>query len=241
MGFFSLGVVSMIALDYRFRKLVATKDKASAVSLVGIVLVCAVESFAVAAFNGDVSPFHTLFKPIQDPTDDGATIVKAVMVKDLVLRLASLGIKAMIGLVGTRASTATSYRRQQRMYEAIEVLTLCVRSIVSTFLWVIYYQSVHLKLSAQVLYVGVKGFVTARAVAPYHLKFGSPIAECCICFDAIPSPRACAHMLCRECAVECDNNDRVASCHHCRRGPATKHTSCCHPKYGGSSPLPEFF
>ncbi|KAF0718039.1 hypothetical protein AaE_010729 [Aphanomyces astaci] len=48
MGFFCLGLVSMIALDYRFRKLVAAKHKASAVSLVGIVLVCAVESFAVA-------------------------------------------------------------------------------------------------------------------------------------------------------------------------------------------------
>ncbi|RHY17091.1 hypothetical protein DYB25_013069 [Aphanomyces astaci] len=151
MGFFCLGLVSMIALDYRFRKLVAAKHKASAVSLVGIVLVCAVESFAVATFNGDVSPFHTLFKPIQDPTD-GATIVRAVMVKDLVLRLVSLGIKAMIGLVGT----ATSYRRQQRMYEAVEVLTLCVRSIVSTFLWMTYYQSVHLKLSAQVLHVCIK-------------------------------------------------------------------------------------
>ncbi|RHX98956.1 hypothetical protein DYB36_007247 [Aphanomyces astaci] len=175
MGFFCLGLVSMIALDYRFRKLVAAKHKASAVSLVGIVLVCAVESFAVATFNGDVSPFHTLFKPIQDPTD-GATIVRAVMVKDLVLRLVSLGIKAMIGLVGT----ATSYRRQQRMYEAVEVLTLCVRSIVSTFLWMTYYQSVHLKLSAQVLH----GIMTARALAPYRLKFGSSIAECCICFAA---------------------------------------------------------
>ncbi|RHY39557.1 hypothetical protein DYB30_009994, partial [Aphanomyces astaci] len=184
MGFFCLGLVSMIALDYRFRNLVAAKHKASAVSLVGIVLVCAVESFAVARFNGDVSPFHTLFKPIQDPTD-GATIVRAVMVKDLVLRLVSLGIKAMIGLVGT----ATSYRRQQRMCEAVEVLTLCVRSIVSTFLWMTYYQSVHLKLSAQVLYVCIKGIVTARALAPYRLKFGSSIAECCICFDAVPSPR----------------------------------------------------
>ncbi|RLO05252.1 hypothetical protein DYB28_010410, partial [Aphanomyces astaci] len=109
---------------------------------------------------------------------------------DLVLRLVSLGIKAMIGLVGT----ATSYRRQQRMCEAVEVLTLCVRSIVSTFLWMTYYQSVHLKLSAQVLYVCIKGIVTARALAPYRLKFGSSIAECCICFDAVPSPRMCGRV-----------------------------------------------
>ncbi|RHY87011.1 hypothetical protein DYB35_013313 [Aphanomyces astaci] len=127
------GAVTAVALDNCFRGQVAAKDKASAVSLAGIVLLCALASVAISAFDGDVSPLRTLFKPVQDP-NNVVNIVWAVMVKDLVLRLVGLSLKALVGLMGL-AGAAPPYQRLRRVYEAIDALTVMVRSATASLSW----------------------------------------------------------------------------------------------------------
>ncbi|RQM20610.1 hypothetical protein B5M09_010391, partial [Aphanomyces astaci] len=147
----------------RFRGLVAKKDKASALSLAGIVAVCFIDSVALSAFNGDRTPVHTLVKPIADPADI-ADILWTVMLNDLLLRLASLSLKAVVALVRLdwccpTAPPASQYRRKRRLYAAIETSTLMARSLAAGCPWFNYYNaadSKHVAMLFRCVYIGFK-------------------------------------------------------------------------------------
>ncbi|RHZ11363.1 hypothetical protein DYB37_011823, partial [Aphanomyces astaci] len=95
-GLYVLAAALIMALDRHLRDFFAADT--SKISRVCIALFCARTSVDIAAYNGDEMPLHTLFKPIEDSTNL-ADIILAVMVKGLVLRIASLSVKAFVGLV----------------------------------------------------------------------------------------------------------------------------------------------
>ncbi|ETV64732.1 hypothetical protein H257_18423 [Aphanomyces astaci] len=170
-----LGAAFIIALDRRFRGIVAAEDMASKISLVSIAFVCAMTSVAVSTFNGDATP-------LQDPTVLRG-YVWAVMVKDLVLRLASLGTKALVGLVLVN-DTASTHRRQQRMYAVIEAVAHLVRSYAASFSWWTSFYEYNYP------YFNIECDVesTVHVLVTNRLEFGSHVspsdvgnAECCIC------------------------------------------------------------
>ncbi|CAK4168065.1 unnamed protein product [Aphanomyces euteiches] len=245
---FIIGTTAIIALDQRFRAQVAMKDKASVLSLLGIVFICIIDAFAICSVNGDVTPFHSFLKPVED-VSELSDVLWAVMVNDFLLRLTSISLKAVIAIIKFEAccrllNAASFYRRKRKLYAAVEYTTLLIRSAVASIPWCAYYQASSSKMVADlftVVYLAFKGFILAgqvrlvmsvlSAALTLHLEYGTYVTptelveagtpECSICYDTmqVPVQLSCSHMFCEECVSEWF--DRERSCPLCRADVAS--------------------
>ncbi|RHY50765.1 hypothetical protein DYB38_012808 [Aphanomyces astaci] len=179
-----LGLAFMAALDSCFRGLAAADNKACKMSLAGIVVVSGLASVAVSAYNGDATPVHTLVKPIQDSTNL-VDFVCAVMAKDLVLRLASLSVKALVRLALLNG-TAMSYERKPHLYAAINMVTFCHRSDAASMLSWSYFMAAKPSILLQFLHNVAKGFAYSVLVREVASALYTPVA-----FDRLEFGTAC--------------------------------------------------
>ncbi|KAF0689799.1 Aste57867_18787 [Aphanomyces stellatus] len=265
---FVIGSTAIIALDQRFRAQVAMKDKASVLALLAIIFICFVDAFAICSINGDLTPWTTFLKRVDDPTSLG-DVLWAVMVNDFLLRLGGVFVKALIAIAKLelcccfrRFNAASLYRRKRKIYAAVEFTTLFLRSAVAALPWCAFYQASASKMVGDVftvVYLSFKGFVLAgqarrvltilRAALTLHLEYGTYVGptdlveagspECSICYDTMQVP---VQLPCAHMFCEecvCEWFDRERSCPLCRADVISPANK---PLYmdGGTSLFPQF-
>ncbi|OQR97181.1 hypothetical protein THRCLA_07081 [Thraustotheca clavata] len=194
---FIIGTIAIITLDIRFREQVTLKDKSNPLSLIGITLVCIIDIFAISSLNGDLTPYDTFLKDLDDTQATTFTdILWAVMANDYILRFTSMTAKALVALVkvekiapffgrGPILNISSIYRRKRKIYALIEFTTIFLRTMVAAIPWCSYYQACSSKLVADVFtltYLGFKGYVLGgqaqkvyevlRALISFNLEYG---------------------------------------------------------------------
>ncbi|KDO32394.1 hypothetical protein SPRG_02871 [Saprolegnia parasitica CBS 223.65] len=213
---FVIGTIAIITLDIRFREQVALKDKSSVCSLLGIILVCLIDLFAIASLNGDITPNDTFLKKLDD-TQAGSLgdVLWAVMANDYILRFTGMTCKALVAVTklekiapvcgrGPTVNVASMYRRKRKLYALIEFTTLFLRTMVAAIPWCSYYQSCASKVVADVFaltYLGFKGYVLGgqaqkiydmlKSLVTFSLEFGAYVTPAALAEAGNPECSIC--------------------------------------------------
>lgn len=68
---FFIGTIAILGLDQRMRSQIALKEKANVLHLVGIVVMCVIDMFALCCIDGDPNPLRHFTKTVQGDEHDG--------------------------------------------------------------------------------------------------------------------------------------------------------------------------
>ncbi|KAF1332580.1 Ring finger and transmembrane domain-containing protein 2, partial [Globisporangium splendens] len=98
---FFVGTVAIIGLDQRMRSQIALKEKASALHLVAIMIMCAIDMFALCCIDGDPNPLRHFAKIVHGDHPDRVfwDVIWTVIVNDFIIRLCSVSVKAVVALI----------------------------------------------------------------------------------------------------------------------------------------------
>ncbi|TYZ69087.1 hypothetical protein PybrP1_010193, partial [[Pythium] brassicae (nom. inval.)] len=210
---FFVGTVAIMGLDQRMRAQVALKDKASELRLLGIVIMCAVDMFALCCVDGDPNPLrHFAWAFKRDAARGGVfwDVLWTVVVNDFLIRLWSVAAKAAVAVV-----------------KADRLRWLCASKFVADTFTFGYIFIKALILGSQ----GRRIVALVRSFVSLGLEFGAYVShedlveagspDCSICYEEMSQPvkLPCSHMFCEECVTEWF--DRERSCPLCRASMAT--------------------
>ncbi|OQS01140.1 hypothetical protein ACHHYP_01719 [Achlya hypogyna] len=213
---FVIGTIAIVTLDVRFREQVALKDKSSACSLLGIISVCVIDVFAISSLNGDLTPYDTFLKKLDD-TQAGSLgeVLWAVMANDYILRFTGMTCKACVAITklekiapicgrGPVSTVSSMYRRKRKLYALIEFTTIFLRTMVAAIPWCSYYQSCSSKVVADVFsltYLGFKGYVLGgqaqkilavlKSLVTFSLEFGAYVTPAALAEAGNPECSIC--------------------------------------------------
>ncbi|EQC29106.1 hypothetical protein SDRG_13137 [Saprolegnia diclina VS20] len=213
---FVIGTIAIVTLDIRFREQVALKDKSSVCSLLGIIVVCLIDLFAIASLNGDITPYDTFLKKLDDKQAGSlGDVLWAVMANDYILRFMGMTCKALVAITkleklaplcgrGPNVNVASMYRRKRKLYALIEFTTLFLRTMVAAIPWCSYYQACASKIVADVFalaYLGFKGYVLGgqaqkiydvlKSLVTFSLEFGAYVTPAALAEAGNPECSIC--------------------------------------------------
>uniref|UniRef100_K3X9N8 RING-type domain-containing protein n=1 Tax=Globisporangium ultimum (strain ATCC 200006 / CBS 805.95 / DAOM BR144) TaxID=431595 RepID=K3X9N8_GLOUD len=110
---FCVGTIAIVGLDQRMRSQIALKEKASALHLVAIMAMCAIDMFALCCIDGDPNPLRHFTKIVHGEHPDRVfwDVIWTVIVNDFIIRLCSVSVKAVVALIKSNEQGSTQHQQ----------------------------------------------------------------------------------------------------------------------------------